>query len=90
MQALQEYSSDESGSGDEDNTQLEDYTAHLKPMESEHSVIGTQVLNAAPLVVTKVWKSRLILIIGWSLMIPSTSCFFILTVIRKVSQKLSN
>ncbi|XP_069128076.1 pre-mRNA-processing factor 17-like [Argopecten irradians] len=53
MLALQDYASDSSGSDEETKQSVEDLTAHLKPIQSGKSLVSTQMLDAAPLVITK-------------------------------------
>ncbi|XP_060063227.1 pre-mRNA-processing factor 17-like [Ylistrum balloti] len=53
MLALQDYASDSSGSEEESKETIEELTAHLKPVQSGKSLVSTQKLNAAPLVITK-------------------------------------
>lgn len=54
MLALQQYSSDEDGSDNENKDSLEDLTAHLKPISQKDSLSSSIQLKAAPDIFTKV------------------------------------
>jgi len=56
MLALQQYSSDENDSDDDNKDNLEDLTAHLKPIDEKSTISSTMQLKAAPDIFTKVIK----------------------------------
>jgi hypothetical protein len=56
MLALQQYSSDENDSDDDNKDNLEDLTAHLKPIDKKNTISSAIQLKAAPDIFTKVIK----------------------------------
>lgn len=56
MLALQQYSSDEKDSDDDNKDNLEDLTAHLKPIDEKSAISSAIQLKAAPDIFTKVIK----------------------------------
>ena len=56
MLALQQYSSDENDSDDGNKDNLEDLTAHLKPIDKKNAISSAIQLKAAPDIFTKVIK----------------------------------